>query len=154
MIDPGVKSWEPVRGKANVIMFVGLQGSGKTTSCTKVMSKNAHAHTHTHIHTLTHIHTHIHTVTLPLTHSHTHTHIRTLTYTHPHTHTHMHTLTYMYTHTHTHINTHTHSHSQQGKLYDRDILNAIFHFNVHPLKELVSLNKIFTLKLFKPCWRL
>ena len=37
MVDPGTKPYVPVKkaGKANVIMFVGLQGSGKTTSCTK-----------------------------------------------------------------------------------------------------------------------
>lgn len=35
-MDPGVKPWQPTRHKANVIMFVGLQGSGKTTSCTKL----------------------------------------------------------------------------------------------------------------------
>ncbi|XP_060070839.1 signal recognition particle subunit SRP54 [Ylistrum balloti] len=36
LIDPGVKSWQPMKGKNNVIMFVGLQGSGKTTTCTKM----------------------------------------------------------------------------------------------------------------------
>ena len=36
LIDPGVKAWTPIKGKNNVIMFVGLQGSGKTTTCTKV----------------------------------------------------------------------------------------------------------------------
>ncbi|KAK3094121.1 hypothetical protein FSP39_024368 [Pinctada imbricata] len=36
LIDPGVKAWQPVKGKNNVIMFVGLQGSGKTTTCTKL----------------------------------------------------------------------------------------------------------------------
>lgn len=36
LIDPGVKAWQPVKGKSNVIMFVGLQGSGKTTTCTKL----------------------------------------------------------------------------------------------------------------------
>ena len=36
LVDPGVKSWTPTKGKNNVIMFVGLQGSGKTTTCTKV----------------------------------------------------------------------------------------------------------------------
>ena len=36
LVDPGVKAWQPVKGKPNVIMFVGLQGSGKTTTCTKV----------------------------------------------------------------------------------------------------------------------
>jgi len=35
MLDPGVKPFEPVKGQTNVVMFVGLQGSGKTTSCTK-----------------------------------------------------------------------------------------------------------------------
>lgn len=28
--------FEPKRGKTNIIMFVGLQGSGKTTTCSKV----------------------------------------------------------------------------------------------------------------------
>lgn len=36
LIDPGVPVWTPTKGKQNVIMFVGLQGSGKTTTCTKV----------------------------------------------------------------------------------------------------------------------
>ncbi|KAJ6217492.1 hypothetical protein RDWZM_008649 [Blomia tropicalis] len=36
LLDPGVKSWQPVKGKTNVIMFVGLQGIGKTTTCTKM----------------------------------------------------------------------------------------------------------------------
>ncbi|XP_033733999.1 LOW QUALITY PROTEIN: signal recognition particle 54 kDa protein-like [Pecten maximus] len=36
LIDPGVKAWQPVKCKNNVIMFVGLQGSGKTTTCTKM----------------------------------------------------------------------------------------------------------------------
>ena len=36
LVDPGVKPHTPKRGKANVIMFVGLQGSGKTTTCTKL----------------------------------------------------------------------------------------------------------------------
>ncbi|KAG5503413.1 hypothetical protein JKF63_05552 [Porcisia hertigi] len=35
ILDPGVKPFLPVKGKQNVVMFVGLQGSGKTTSCTK-----------------------------------------------------------------------------------------------------------------------
>lgn len=38
LVDPGVEAWKPKKGKANVIMFVGLQGSGKTTTCTKVLS--------------------------------------------------------------------------------------------------------------------
>lgn len=35
MMDPGVKPFVPRKGVANVVMFVGLQGSGKTTSVTK-----------------------------------------------------------------------------------------------------------------------
>lgn len=38
LVDPGVKAWNPSKGKQNVIMFVGLQGSGKTTTCSKVWS--------------------------------------------------------------------------------------------------------------------
>nr|WAB24461.1 signal recognition particle 54 kDa protein [Propylea japonica] len=36
LVDPGVKPYQPIKGKHNVIMFVGLQGSGKTTTCTKL----------------------------------------------------------------------------------------------------------------------
>eukprot|EP01121_Diplochlamys_sp_Union-15-3_P014621 TRINITY_DN4685_c0_g1_i1.p1 TRINITY_DN4685_c0_g1~~TRINITY_DN4685_c0_g1_i1.p1 ORF type:complete len:477 (-),score=120.04 TRINITY_DN4685_c0_g1_i1:9-1439(-) len=36
LLDPGVKPYKPTRGKPNVIMFVGLQGSGKTTTVTKM----------------------------------------------------------------------------------------------------------------------
>jgi signal recognition particle subunit SRP54 len=36
LVDPGVKAHQPVKGKPNIIMFVGLQGSGKTTTCTKL----------------------------------------------------------------------------------------------------------------------
>ena len=36
LVDPGVMPYQPKKGKANVIMFVGLQGSGKTTTCTKL----------------------------------------------------------------------------------------------------------------------
>ncbi|GAB6021717.1 Signal recognition particle [Chamberlinius hualienensis] len=36
LVDPGVKAWQPAKAKPNVIMFVGLQGSGKTTTCTKL----------------------------------------------------------------------------------------------------------------------
>ncbi|CAF0961768.1 unnamed protein product [Rotaria sordida] len=35
LIDPEVKAWQPVKNKSNIVMFVGLQGSGKTTTCTK-----------------------------------------------------------------------------------------------------------------------
>lgn len=36
LLDPGKQPFEPKKGRSNVIMFVGLQGSGKTTSCTKL----------------------------------------------------------------------------------------------------------------------
>ncbi|OHT01389.1 SRP54-type protein [Tritrichomonas foetus] len=36
MIDPGTQPWEPEKDKVNVIMMVGLQGAGKTTTCTKL----------------------------------------------------------------------------------------------------------------------
>ncbi|GLD69055.1 signal recognition particle 54 kDa protein, partial [Lates japonicus] len=36
LVDPGVKAWTPTKGKNNVIMFVGLQGIGKTTTCSKL----------------------------------------------------------------------------------------------------------------------
>ncbi|OUC43044.1 signal recognition particle protein SRP54 [Trichinella nativa] len=36
LVDPGVKQWQPTKGRPNVIMFVGLQGCGKTTTCTKL----------------------------------------------------------------------------------------------------------------------
>ena len=35
LLDPGIKPFAPVKGKPNVVMTVGLQGSGKTTTCTK-----------------------------------------------------------------------------------------------------------------------
>merc|ERR1719456_791722 len=35
MVSPDKQPYKPVKKKANVIMFVGLQGSGKTTTCTK-----------------------------------------------------------------------------------------------------------------------
>lgn len=35
MLTPARKPFAPKKGKTNVVMFVGLQGSGKTTSCTK-----------------------------------------------------------------------------------------------------------------------
>ena len=44
LIDPGVPAWQPTKGKNNIIMFVGLQGSGKTTTCTKVHSIRTHVH--------------------------------------------------------------------------------------------------------------
>ena len=36
LVDPGIEPYKPKKGRANVIMFVGLQGSGKTTTCTKM----------------------------------------------------------------------------------------------------------------------
>ncbi|KAL9267961.1 Signal recognition particle subunit SRP54 2-like protein [Drosera capensis] len=35
MLDAGKPSFTPKKGKTSVVMFVGLQGSGKTTTCTK-----------------------------------------------------------------------------------------------------------------------
>jgi len=35
MLDPGIKPYRLQKGKSNVVMFVGLQGNGKTTTCTK-----------------------------------------------------------------------------------------------------------------------
>lgn len=35
-VDPDTEPYKPVKGRPNVIMFVGLQGSGKTTTCTKM----------------------------------------------------------------------------------------------------------------------
>ena len=36
MVEAKKAPYVPEKGKSNVIMFVGLQGSGKTTSCTKL----------------------------------------------------------------------------------------------------------------------
>ncbi|KAK1065531.1 Signal recognition particle [Friedmanniomyces endolithicus] len=36
IVDPHQKEYVPKKGKSNVIMFVGLQGAGKTTTCTKL----------------------------------------------------------------------------------------------------------------------
>lgn len=36
IVNPHEKAYEPKKGKSNVIMFVGLQGTGKTTTCTKL----------------------------------------------------------------------------------------------------------------------
>jgi len=36
LLDPGVAPWKPTKKTSNVIMFVGLQGSGKTTTVTKL----------------------------------------------------------------------------------------------------------------------
>ena len=35
MLETERKPYAPKKGKANIIMFVGLQGAGKTTTCTK-----------------------------------------------------------------------------------------------------------------------
>ncbi|KAF8892533.1 signal recognition particle protein [Infundibulicybe gibba] len=36
LVDPGVEPFKPKKGQSNVIMAVGLQGNGKTTTCTKL----------------------------------------------------------------------------------------------------------------------
>lgn len=36
LVDPHADPYKPKKGKSNVIMFVGLQGAGKTTTCTKL----------------------------------------------------------------------------------------------------------------------
>lgn len=36
LVDGQTEPFKPKKGKSNVIMFVGLQGAGKTTSCTKL----------------------------------------------------------------------------------------------------------------------
>ncbi|PHH58949.1 hypothetical protein CDD81_4063 [Ophiocordyceps australis] len=36
LVDPQAEPFRPRKGKPNVIMFVGLQGAGKTTTCTKL----------------------------------------------------------------------------------------------------------------------
>ena len=33
LVDPGVPAWKPVKGKPNVVMFVGLQGAGNSLDC-------------------------------------------------------------------------------------------------------------------------
>lgn len=38
MLSVDRKPFEPKKGKTNIVMFVGLQGSGKTTTCTKYAS--------------------------------------------------------------------------------------------------------------------
>jgi signal recognition particle subunit SRP54 len=35
MLDAGRKPYQLKKGQSNVVMFVGLQGSGKTTTCAK-----------------------------------------------------------------------------------------------------------------------
>ncbi|CCW66060.1 unnamed protein product [Phytomonas sp. Hart1] len=35
LLNPGVAAFQPAKGKPSVVLFVGLQGAGKTTSCTK-----------------------------------------------------------------------------------------------------------------------
>ncbi|KAF8758981.1 Signal recognition particle 54 kDa protein [Rhizoctonia solani] len=51
LVDPGVEPYKPVKGKSNVIMAVGLQGNGKTTTCTKARTPSHLTHSklpHTH----------------------------------------------------------------------------------------------------------
>ena len=40
MLDPDTEPYELKKGKSNVVMFVGLQGNGKTTTCTKYAYAN------------------------------------------------------------------------------------------------------------------
>lgn len=36
LVDPHAEPFKPKKGRSNIIMFVGLQGAGKTTTCTKL----------------------------------------------------------------------------------------------------------------------
>ncbi|KAF8350651.1 SRP54-type protein [Amanita rubescens] len=36
LVDPGVEPYKPKKGQPNILMAVGLQGNGKTTTCTKL----------------------------------------------------------------------------------------------------------------------
>lgn len=36
MVEAKREAFVPIKGRSNVFMFVGLQGSGKTTTCTKL----------------------------------------------------------------------------------------------------------------------
>lgn len=36
LVDPGVVAWQPKKGRVNILMMVGLQGAGKTTTTTKL----------------------------------------------------------------------------------------------------------------------
>lgn len=36
LVDPHAEPFKPKKGNSNIIMFVGLQGAGKTTTCTKL----------------------------------------------------------------------------------------------------------------------
>jgi signal recognition particle GTPase len=38
LVDPQVEPYKPVKRRANIFMMVGLQGAGKTTTCTKIAS--------------------------------------------------------------------------------------------------------------------
>ncbi|CAO3649228.1 unnamed protein product [Cunninghamella echinulata] len=38
LVDPGAEPYKPMKKKANIFMMVGLQGAGKTTTCTKLAS--------------------------------------------------------------------------------------------------------------------
>ena len=43
MLDPGKPAFKPVKGRSNVVMFVGLQGAGKTTTIAKFARHYARA---------------------------------------------------------------------------------------------------------------
>lgn len=36
LVDPGAEPYKPVKNRSNIFMMVGLQGAGKTTTCTKL----------------------------------------------------------------------------------------------------------------------
>lgn len=38
LVDPQIEPYKPVKRRANIFMMVGLQGAGKTTTCTKIAS--------------------------------------------------------------------------------------------------------------------
>jgi hypothetical protein len=46
MLDPQRPAFKPKKGKSNVIMFVGLQGAGKTTTVAKCEPRNYVNHFH------------------------------------------------------------------------------------------------------------
>eukprot|EP00959_Pyramimonas_sp_CCMP1952_P136551 2857771-Pyramimonas_sp.AAC.2 len=46
MLDPGKKPYTPEKGTSSVVMFVGLQGAGKTTSVAKCVTLFAHSACH------------------------------------------------------------------------------------------------------------
>lgn len=43
LLDPGTVPYKPTKGKCNVIMFVGLQGSGKVRQIAAILQAERHA---------------------------------------------------------------------------------------------------------------